>query len=561
MWPPILNEERVAMPNHIPDPAGSHAQDGAGAPPVEYLSDHGATAKRGGRRTALVAAVTATVVGAAAVGTWAVAQFMSGGPAPAMAVPGDAFAYISLDLDPDGGQKIEALRTLRKFPVIRDDLGIEEGSDLRKVLFEAIAADTPCAELDFDDDIDPWLGGKLGVAVVPGDSEPVPLFVLQVKDVDLAREGMGQLTECAEGEAPGIGFVEDFMVVAEDEDVAEQLVADAEAGSLADDGEFQRWIDEAGGSGIIEGYVSADAPQYFADELQMPATHDMGGASTGSANIVGAASAPRTVTAPPGFTEMFEEFDGAALVLRFDDEALEVEVAAGGLPAQLDSAGDSGVEDLPATTALALGFSVADGAVEDMVENFLASSGMGADELDELFAEAEAQTGLELPEDLQTLLGDGVSVAVDSSLDVEAFVESTGDPSDIPAGVRIVGDPDEITEVIDKLLAAAGPVATDVVVTRGDGVVAVGIDADYVATLAEDGALGDQDRFQAALEDVDRANGALYVDFDAGDWLTELAATDADERIEENVEPLDSLGVGGWLEDDVMHGLVRLTTD
>ena len=494
---------------------------------VEYLDDQGPEKSRSGRRTGLVVGATAAVVGVAAVGGWAVAQFMSGGPSPATAVPSNAFAYVSLDLDPDGGQKVEAVQTLRKFPVIREELGIDAESDLRRVLFEAITAEQPCADLDFDEDIDPWLGGKLGVAVVPGDAEPTPLFVVQVKDTELARDGLDRIAECAGEDAPGVGFVDDFMVVAESDDFADRIVADAEAGSLADDGEFQRWIDEAGGSGVIEGYVSADAPQYFAEELQMPT---------------------------------FEEFEGAAVVVRFEDEALEVEMAAGGLPAQVESGGDSGIEELPGSTALAIGFAVADGAVQDMVDG-LGSSGMGDGAIAELLAEAEAQTGLQLPEDLQTLLGDGLSFAVDSSVDVEGLVESTSDPADIPAGVRIVGDPDGITEVLDKLLAAVGPMAGDVVVEEGDGVVAIGLDADYVATLAGDGDLGDSDRFQAALDDVDSRTGAVYVDFDAGDWLTELAATDADERIEENVAPLDSLGIGGWLEDDVAHGVVRLTTD
>ena len=549
------------MPSHVPGPTDGSEPEPTGAEQVEYLGDHRPEKSRGGRRTALVVGATAGAVGVAAVGAWAVGQFMSGGPAPATAVPSNAFVYLALDLDPDGGQKLEAVQTLRKFPAIREELGIEAESDLRRVLFEAISADSPCADLDFAEDVDPWLGGKLAVAVVPGESEPTPLFVVQVKDTDLAREGVDRIADCAGEDAPGIGFVDDFMVVAETDDLAEGIVSDAEGGSLADDGDFQRWIDEAGGSGVVEGYVSADAPQYFADELQLPMGTEAASAASASSALVGPVAAPGSSTPPPGVSEMLEEFQGAAMVLRFDDEALELELAAGGLPAQVETGGDSGIEDLPASTALALGFSVADEAVQDMIDGFLSSSGVGEDEFTTLLEQAEAQTGLELPEDLQTLLGEGLAGAVDSSLDVEAFVESTGDPADIPAGVRIVGDPAEITEVLDKLLAAAGPVAEDVVVEEGDGVVAIGLDADYVATLAGDGELGDQDRFQAALEDVDSRTGAVYVDFDAGDWLTELAATDGDERIEENVEPLDSLGVGGWIDGEVSHGVVRLTTD
>ena len=251
------------------------------------------------------------------------------------------------------------------------------------------------------------------------------------------------------------------------------------------------------------------------------------------------------------------------MVVRFDDGALEIEMAAGGLPAELETGGESGLEDLPATTALALGFGVQDDAVQRMLDSFSEVGGLSEDEVDEMLAEAEADTGLELPEDLQTLLGDGVSVAVDSSVDVGAFVEgSAPDPGELPVGVRIVGDTDEITGVLDKVEQAFGPMLGPLVVEEGDGVVALGINEDYVGTLAEDGALGDEDRFQAALSDLDDSAGGFYLDFDAGDWLTELAATDPDgEELRENLEPLASLGISGGAEDDVLHAVMRLSTD
>ena len=124
-----------------------------------------------------------------------------------------------------------------------------------------------------------------------------------------------------------------------------------------------------------------------------------------------------------------------------------------------------------------------------------------------MLAEAEAETGLTLPEDLQTLLGDGLSVAVDSSVDLGAMASGSGDvdPADLPVGVRIVGDPDEITGVLDKVEAALGPVLGPIVVEEGDGVVAFGLDADYVATLAEDGSLGERGPVQRRAERPRRA--------------------------------------------------------
>jgi hypothetical protein len=548
------------MSSNTPGPTDGPTSRPSGTPAVEYLGDQQPASSTRSRRTGLVVAGTAVAVAAAGAGVFAVTQFMSGGPAPATAVPSDAFGYLALDLDPNGAQKYEAMKTLRKFPVVREELGVDAGDDLRRVLYKAITVDEPCPEIDYDDDIDPWLGGKLAVAAVPGEDEPVPFFVVQVKDQELAEDAIGTIAGCADEEEFGTAFVGDFMVVAETGDIAAEIASDAEESSLADDAEFGRWIDEAGGSGIVEAYVSAEAPQYFAEEAEMPIGGELD-EMTGASALVGPSELTPTSTETPDVEAAFEDFQGGAMVVRFDDEAVEVEMAAGGLPSQVSTGGNSGMEDLPATTAMAFGFGVADTAVQEMIDGLAESMGMGQDEVDEMLSEAEAETGLELPEDLQTLLGEGLSVAVDSSMDLQGLTEGTGEPGEIPVGVRIVGDTDAITEVLDKVLASIGPVAQGVVVEEGDGVVAIALEPEYAQALAEDGALGDEDRFQAALDQLDGSAGAFFVDFDAGDWLTELAATDSDERIEENVAPLDSLGISGDLEEDVVHGIMRLTTD
>jgi hypothetical protein len=259
---------------------------------------------------------------------------------------------------------------------------------------------------------------------------------------------------------------------------------------------------------------------------------------------------------PDELAEAFEEFEGGAMVLRFEDGALEVEFAGGSVPSEAAGVGGSGMADLPTTTALAFGMAISDTAAEDLVEGL--TEAMGEKQTEQVLAMAEQQTGLSLPEDLQTLLGDGLSVAVDGSIDLEsAFGMGGGDPR-IPAGARIVGDPDEIVPLLEKLIAAAGA-QDQVVVESGDGVVAFGLDAEHVAALAEDGGLGDEPQFESALPDLEDRAGGLYVDFDAGDWLTRVAEQDAELR--DNLEPLGSLGLTSWQDGDVLHGKVRLTTD
>jgi hypothetical protein len=152
---------------------------------------------------------------------------------------------------------------------------------------------------------------------------------------------------------------------------------------------------------------------------------------------------------------------------------------------------------------------------------------------------------------------------VDSSLDPEALADSP-DPTKIPVGIRIKGDADKITAVIDKLKTAAGAQADIVAVrTKGD-VVTVSTDKAYAEKLLGTGDLGDSTSFTNVVPEADRASGVFFLDFDAGDgWAEKLAGlgADSDPSVRENIKPLDAFGVSSWQDGAVRHALLRLTTD
>jgi hypothetical protein len=139
----------------------------------------------------------------------------------------------------------------------------------------------------------------------------------------------------------------------------------------------------------------------------------------------------------------------------------------------------------------------------------------------------------------------------------------------------VVGDPDEILPVVEKVKTALGPAQRMLVVMEGPGAVALGFNEEYVAALAEGGSLQASRTFQSAVPEADRASGVAYVDFDAGDaWverlaldLTELFGGPADAEgstaaeIRENLRALEALGISTWADDGVQRGLVRITTD
>lgn len=579
-------------------------------PEIEYLGpddagpDHEGTPAHG-RRWALVAGVTAGVLAIAAVAAWGATQYLSGGgPGAASAVPHDALAYVALDLDPSAGQKVEAYRTLRKFPAIREKIG--SGDDLRRALIGAVLSASSCKNLSYDDDFAPWLGNHVAFALLPGSGksgEPRAELAVEVTDEDEAKKVIDAKGGCGQPDGPadfGTAFTDDgYMVISEDDADAQGIVRDAASSSLAEDADYRHWVDEAGGEGIVTGYVAAEAPQaLFRSFMGMGGMGgmgmggpDMGWSSyqdSGSVRLAGRApvfgDSPSPSPGLPDFSPrgprprfgmgmggmsmlpmapfmmggpagLFKDFKGAAFSLRFADGALELETATSAVgDATTRDAGASGIKDLPSSTAVAIGFAVSDSFAQDLMDSF--ASRMGKAQLDKAVAEAERETGLRLPEDLQTLFGDGVSVALDSSADLDrAF---SGGEYDLPLAVRIKGDPDAIVPVLDKLIKSADA-QDDVVVKTGDNVVAVGFAPDQVAAVAGDGSLGESDAFRKSLPDLDQSGGGLFVNFDAGDWLTNLA--DDDQEAKDNLAPLDSLGITATRDGDVLHAVVRLTTD
>src|SRR5688572_23716809 len=160
----------------------------------EYLDDQGPieTAPANDNRKRLIV-LGAIVAGGAVVagGAWAATSFFATGSQPAEALPDSTIAYFSVDLDPSGGQKIEAIKTLRKFPAFTDEIDLETDDDLRERFFEEITKSGGCEGLDYAQDVKPWLGSRAAMAAVDlGEDEPTPVGVVQVTDADQAEDGV-----------------------------------------------------------------------------------------------------------------------------------------------------------------------------------------------------------------------------------------------------------------------------------------------------------------------------------------------------------------------------------
>lgn len=561
------------------EPGPEYLEQGRGGPIAPEPATSG-----GGLRRGLIAG--GAILGLAVVGggVWAAASFLGQGPQPAEALPASTIGYASVDLDPSGGQKIEAIQMLRKFPAFKEEVGLETDDDIKEKLFDEMNVDEQCDGLDYADDIEPWLGDRMAVAAVDtGEKEPTVVGVVQVKDADAAEDGFTKLAECGGGsDNTGWAINGDWALIADSDEIAEDVADKAADSSLADDDTYQRWIDEVGDAGVVNMYAAPEAGTFFAENLE--GMLDPFGAIAGVDDDAAYSSDvetsfddedmmeefstdedfPAQPVLPEELTKALEDFEGMAATLRFDDGALEFEVAgdpgvAGDMGLVYDTdGGDDMIATLPDNTAAAVGVGFADGWFSKVLDQAASYSG-GQMSVEDLIAEAEAATGLDLPDDAETLAGESAAFAISADIDPEALVNSDS-PEGLPIGVKIKGEPDNIEGVLDKIRSQMGTEGELLVSESDDGVIAIGADEGYVSELLKDGNLGDSDAFKNVIREADQASSIFFVNFDAGDgWLAELAGDD--KTAKENLEPLQGLGLSAWQDDDAAHGVLRLTTN
>lgn len=539
------------------DPGGPEYLDQSGGDPVGAAeSDSGG----GGRRTALVAGGAVVALALVGGGAWAAMSFFSTGAQPADALPAGTIGYASIDLNPSGGQKIEAFRMIQKFPAIEKELdGFNADDDILAKAFEKLEEE---CDLSYADDVKPWLGYRFAVAAVDlGDDLPAPVGVVQVTDAGAAEDGLAKLRECAAADVGGWAIEGDWAIVAETEDIAQNVTDAAADGTLADDETYQDWTEAVGDAGVMSMYAAPEAGKFLAE---MIGTFGAGGMLPGmpmDPAMMDPAAETDTPAVPEELTRALEDFRGMAATLRFDGGALEFEIAgAAGTESQMQlfatDRGDDVVTTLPQDTAAALGFGFSQGWLTTALEQVTKASA-GEMTVEDMEAELEAATGLTVA-DLETLAGESAAISLGSDIDAETFFNSS-DGSDIPIGAKVQGDAAGIQDVLATLAETLGVDATVVGNDAEGDMVAIGPNPDYRGQVLEDGGLGETDIYQNVVRESEDASAILFVNFDAGDWLTSLAQ--ADQEAIDNLEPLQGLGFSSWAEDAKTHAVLRLTTN
>ena len=483
---------------------------------------------------------------------WGVASFLGTGAQPAEALPAGTLGYVSVDLDPSGSQKIQALKLARKFPSFKKEVGLEPDDDLRQWIVEEIAKEADC-DVDFKRDVEPWLGSRGALAAVADadGGDPFPAFVLQVTDGDKADRGLQKLVACDTESETHWHVDGDWVVAAETQEQVDQVVEQVEQGTLADDEDFQEWTEKAGDSGILTMYAAPEVGDLIADEIEKeladaPAPQD----------------APLADCDPAGQSlQQLSGFAGAAATLRLTDGGVELE-AVGQMPGALGM-GAKHAGDLRALTTLPTDTVVAYGGVggdmfEQLEAQLAAACGGDADTVMDSLTE---MLGFDLAKEGPAIFGDSIAFSIGAGFDFGALVSGE---LDLPVALKTTGDKAAAERALRALLRTAGLPADQAVVRGGEDSVAISLDADYAEQVAKEGKLGSDAAFRAALPSADKATGAFYLSFDGIEAFIEGSADASGAEVDhdlDDIKPLRALGLTSWSEGEELRAELRLTLD
>lgn len=489
----------------------------AAADPVGLTEDPHATssAHEGSSRKgkALLVGGLAAVLVLGVGGAIALQQLSGSGPRPADVMPADTFGYVQLDIDPSAGQKIAAVRFLGKIPEIKS---LAEG-DARKRLWEFAVdeSDDDClAKFDYDKDVAPWIGDRVGMGLRPGgsDGEPNVLVALQVTDEKAAASALDRLDDCGDAKESMEIRTRDGYVLFTDKGRGDAVISAIDKGVLSQNSTFNDDLNALGEQGVAATWWDLEAVA-----KQLP---------TGLAGLVTGRPAPPQVKGR------------IAAALRFDPSHVELAGIARGLEGTqaVEPLDGSSAElvNLPDDTIAALHLSGMDRMLDQVWPEIKRSlDAAGSSGMDDPVAALENELGLTLPDDLKALLGSSFTLSLPDQ-DLAASPELP-----VLGAKAVTSNAKRAEEVITTIEEAAGSAGLLTKVVDGDHVY-IATTEDYADRLKAGGKLGDTEGFKAALGDVSDADYAVYVDLDRIEKLY-LPQLDGDERAA--LEAMRSVGL------------------
>ena len=503
-----------------------------------------------GRLTILLAAGIALAVLAGCGGGG------DGSDGPATLVPADAPAYFEAVVRPEGEAAESAEAALGK--IIDSD---DPGQEIITQIEESAAEDG--TDFDYEADIEPWLGERLGIypSSLKGESEVV--LVLETTDPDKALEFISSQEDAtgekleyngtdyeldADGDA--FGIVDDFLVFGDEAGFKKTVDTSDGDDVLADSDEFNDSIDDLPSERLATLYA---VPKTFIEAI------------------------PEDEIDPQGRDIILEALDesGDEPILgdmTASDTALTFELSSGG-GADVSTEESSLVSELPAEAWLGLGFADIGAAVENGLSS-IENAGIPGVDAATIREQLRAQVGINLDAVINAL-GDGalfVQGTTMKNVGGALVIESTDPAASAQLLTKLQGvisrqaDPKELK--VQPLASTGGDTGFQLVdptgelpqpiqvVQRGDRIVAgYGAGSVEQALSPQSGAaaLSGSPGFTGAQEAIGDLGIDAFLSFAPVFQLAEASggASDPDyQRAKPYLDALDFLAVGSGSEDD-----------
>lgn len=446
--------------------------------PTRILSASGAPKTR---RTGLIVAGIAVPVVLIAGGAYAYQQLNGGGTQPDQVLPSSVVAYARLDADPSAAQKIKLVKLIKKSPELASELGItNDQQDLRRNVVQGILSD--CDTVDYDKDIKPWIGERLGIGVTDPDGE-TGILAIQVTDEKTARKGLGLAAGCLGMSDPGIAFSKGYALVAKTQKDVDAAVKDAATKPLSSDPTFMEDMQSLGDKGIASVWVRIDTiAQAYADKIGDPATQ-----------------------------KSLEDQRSAAVTLRAGNDNVEL-TGIGHKNSDLGKVKTVNLGALPNSSVFAASASGGGNQVDDLWKSFI--EGFSGGEVDSTVAAIQKETGFVLPGDLKKLLGDNITLVVgDENLENIGSLEGPNDLNRLNIAIALTSSKTAATDIAAKIAKAVAEnlgVELAVVSTNNGAVLAT--NAEYAKDFKRGKNLKNESSFSNVIGDDNSAYGGFFFD-------------------------------------------------
>lgn len=470
------------------------------------------------------------------------------GADPAAVVPAATTAYLSVQTRPSGDVKPQAARASKAL------LGSERPG---QAIVDLLATQARTLRgLSFDTDVDPWLGDRAALALVPvGEGKSEPLLIAGSRDDDKARSALsksgylsadGSFREVSYKRRPDgsvAGAVFDGAVVLGQEDALKlAITASKDKTALSGAQRYAKAIGELPQGGIAT--VFADADALFAALGRLA-----GGDSIGS--LLGSV--------------LSGQADAIAATLIPEEDQLKLAAVGTGTGmgfAQLQAAGGASdaITKLPGDSWLAFGVSDVGGTLELLLRGLAAEGGIQAIGINVLLGQIESETGLKIREDILGWMGHGgLFIRGASRGEVAgAVVVESKDPAAMRRAVRRLRDvlpkltlpgvptvgPLSATGIDEGMVLTLGDTRLEIAAADDQLVIAVGKGA-LAAALRPGSQLKDSPEFKAAAARLGEGlRPGFYVDF---------------AKLADLVESADDSGRGGQALAGILRGLTQAT--